>query len=216
VGSGSRGFDANRDITIEASEDQRGRYVLRTKGLAGRRRPELEIAGVTEAGLNAAAGVINIVAAYSVNEAEVLAGQSVGNVLTVGEGARKLLLAVRAITSEKSSGGLWSKLAGGGKGVLRLVDVHADAGDHGAPLTALATMLVHRAAVRLGQDDEDGARTELEVAIAMFPGDPEAGAAPPVEGMEGELNWQNHIAYSDLAALAPTDSDGGDGGDEDG
>jgi len=165
VGSSSRAFDANRDVKIEASEGAAGRYVLRTKGLADRKRAELEIADVPEAGLNAAAGVINILAAYSVNEAEVVAGQSVGNVLTIGDNARKLLLAVRAVTSEKPKGGLWSKLAGGGKGVLRLVDAHADASDHGAPLTALATMLVHRAAVRLGKDDEAGARAELEAAF---------------------------------------------------
>ncbi len=203
VGSSSRAFDANRDIKIEASEGAAGRYVLRTKGLADRKRAELEIADVPEAGLNAAAGVINILAAYSVNEAEVVAGQSVGNVLTIGDNARKLLLAVRAVTSEKPKGGLWSKLAGGGKGVLRLVDAHADASDHGAPLTALATMLVHRAAVRLGKDDEAGARAELEAAIAVFPGASDVGAAPVIEGMEGELNWQNHLAHADLAALGP-------------
>lgn len=201
VGSSSRAFDANRDIKIEASEGAGGRYVLRTKGLAERKRAELEIADVPEAGLNAAAGVINILAAYSVNEAEVVAGQSVGNVLTIGDEARKLLLAVRAVTSERPKGGLWSKLGGGGKGVLRLVDAHAEAGDHGAPLTALATILVHRAAVRLGKDDEAGARSELEAALVIFPGAADAGAAPVIEGMEGELNWQNRLAHADLAAL---------------
>ncbi len=201
MGSGGRAFDANRDITIEASAGDGGRYVLRTKGLVGRKRAELEIADVPEEGLNAAAGVINIVAAYSVNEAEVVAGQTIGNVLTIGDDARRLLLAVRAVTSEKPKAGLWSKLAGGGKGVLRLVDAHAKAGEHGAPLTALATMLVHRAAVRLGKDDEEGARAELEVAITVFPGVPDAGAAPTIEGLEGELNWQNHLAHADLAAL---------------
>ena len=29
------------------------------------------------------------------------------------------------------------------------------------------------------------------------------GAAPVIEGMEGELNWQNHLAHADLAALGP-------------
>lgn len=201
MGSSSRPFDANRDITIEASAGDGGRYLLRTKGLVAKKRAELEIADVPEEGLNAAAGVINILAAYSVSESEVVAGQTIGNVLTIGDDARKLLLAVRAVTSEKPKSGLWSKLAGGGKGVLRLVDAHAKASDHGAPLTALATMLVHRAAVRLGKDDEEGARAELEAAIAVFPGASDAGAAPVIEGMEGELNWQNRLAHADLAAL---------------
>ena len=43
-----------------------------------------------------------------------------GNVLTIGEEGRMLLLAVRAVASEKAKGGLWSKLAGGGKGEFRL------------------------------------------------------------------------------------------------
>src|SRR3954468_20571383 len=118
-------FDANRDIRIEASEVSPGSFTLRTRGLADRKRPELEIAGVPEAGLNAAGGVINIIAEYTVNNAAVLVDQSVGNVPTIGDDARKLLIAVRAITSEKPKGGLWSKIAGGGKGVLRLVDVDA-------------------------------------------------------------------------------------------
>jgi hypothetical protein len=216
VGSSSRAFDANRDMTIEASEGAPGRYVLRTKGLAQRKRAELEIADVPEQGLNAAAGVINLVAAYAVNEAEVLAGQTVGNVLTVGDDGRRLLLAVRAVTSEAPKGGLWSKLAGGGKGVLRLVDAHASAGDHGAPLTALATMLVHRAAIRRSKDDDEGARAELEAAIALLPGDATAGPAPTVDGMDAELNWQNQLAHADLAALGDGDGDGGgeDGGGE--
>ena len=200
-------FDANRDIKVEASESSPGRYVLRTRGLADRRRPELELAGVPEAGLNAAAGVINLVAEYTVNNAEVLADQSVGNVLTVGDDARKLLLAVRAVLSEKPKGGLWSKIAGGGKGVLRLVDVDAKSGELGAPRTALATMLVHRAAVRLAKDDDEGARAELLTAIEVLPGEPGAGAAPSIGGADGELNWQNHLAYLDLARLAASGGD---------
>ena len=195
-------FDANRDIRIEASQAASGTYTLRTRGLADRRRPELEIAGVPEAGLNAAGGVINILAEYAVNKAEITADQSVGNVLTIGEEGRRLLLAVRAVSSEKPKGGLWSKIAGGGKGVLRLVDVDAKVGDSGAPRTALATMLVHRAAVRLAKDDDEGARAELEAALEVFPGEAAAGAAPAIGGADGELNWQNHLAYLDLATLS--------------
>jgi hypothetical protein len=194
-------FDANRDIRIEAAEGSAGSYTLRTRGLADRRRPELEIAGVPEAGLNAAAGVINLIADYTVNNAEVLANQSVGNVLTIGEDARKLLIAVRAVSSESPKSGLWSKIAGGGKGVLRLVDVDAESGETGPPLTALATMLVHRAAVRLTKDDDDGAEKELRAAISVFAGDIDAGAAPSIGGADGEFNWQNHLAYLDLATL---------------
>ncbi|MDB4936732.1 MAG: hypothetical protein JWP87_3704 [Labilithrix sp.] len=192
-------FSANRDIKIEASELPGGLYTLRTRGLDGKRRAELEVTGIPEVALSGAGGVINILADYSVKNAEVLAGQTVGNVLTIGEEGRMLLLAVRAVASEKAKGGLWSKLAGGGKGVLRLVDV---TGDDAAPLTAVATMLVHRAAVRLAKDDEAGARTELEAAIAAFPGVPGSGAAPTIEGTDGTFNWQNHLAYLDLALLA--------------
>ncbi len=198
-------FDANRDIKIEASETSTGVYRLRTRGLADKRRPELEIAAVPEAGLNAAGGVINIVAEYAVNKAEILVDQSVGDVLTVGAQGRKLLLVVRAIASEKPKAGLWSKLSGGGKGVLRLVDVTG--GDSDAPRTALATMLVHRAAVRRAKDDDAGAREELLAAIAVFPGDAGTGKPPAIGGADGVLNWQNHLAYLDLARLAADDID---------
>ena len=114
------GFSANRDIKVEASETAPGLYTLRTRGLADRKRPELEIAGVPEAALNGAGGVINMLADYSVKSAEILADQTVGNVLAVGDDGRKLLLVVRAVAAEKPKGGLWSKLTGGGKGVLRL------------------------------------------------------------------------------------------------
>lgn len=194
-------FDANRDIRIEASEGPAGSYTLRTRGLAQRKRAELEVTGVPEAGLNAAGGLINLVADFAVKKSEIVPEQSVGNVLTVGHDGRKLLVAVRAFSSETPKGGLWSKLTGGGKGVLRLVDVDAPVGASGAPLTALATMLVHRAAVRLAKHDDDGARTELEAAITVCPGEPR-GPAPSIGGVEGELNWQNHFAYLDLALLA--------------
>src|SRR4051794_13388563 len=99
-------FSANRDIKVEASEASPGLYTLRTKGLAEKRRPELEIAGVPEVALNAAGGVINMIADYSVNSAEILADQTVGNVLAVGDDGRKLLLVVRAVVAEKPKGGL--------------------------------------------------------------------------------------------------------------
>ena len=197
-------FSANRDIKVEASETAAGFYTLRTRGLADRKRPELEIAGVPEAALNAAGGVINMLADYSVKNAEVFADQTVGNVLAVGDDGRKLLLVVRAVLAEKPKGGLWSKLTGGAKGVLRLVDV---TGGAEAPLTALATMLVHRAAVRRAKDDDEGARSELEAAIATLPGEPGAGEPPTIDGTEGALNWQNHLAYLDLATLAGDDLD---------
>jgi hypothetical protein len=194
-------FAANRDIKIEAAETSAGLYTLRTRGLDGRRRPELEIAGVPEVALNGAGGVINLLADHSVNLAEILAEQTVGNLLAAAgpRGGRKLLLVVRAVSVEKPKGGLWSKLAGGGKGVLRLVDI-----DRGSvtPLAALATMLVHRAALRRAKDDLEGARSELEAAIATFPGSAATGAAPEIEGVGGTFNAQNHIAYLDLAALA--------------
>ncbi len=192
-------FSANRDIKVEASETAPGLYTLRTRGLADRRRPELEIAGVPEVALHGAGGVINMIADYAVTNAEVVADQTVGNVLAVGDEGRKLLLVVRAVTAEKPKGGLWSKVSGGGKGVLRLVDV---SGDALAPLTALATMLVHRAAVRYAKDDDDGARTELEAAIATLPGAAGTGEPPSIGGADGAFNWQNHLAYLDLATLS--------------
>ncbi len=192
-------FDPNKDIKIEASETGPGVYVLRTRGLADKRRAELEIAGVPEVALNAAGGVINMIAGYSVSSAEVLADQTVGNVLTVGDDERKLLLAIRAVVAEKPSGGLWSKISGGGKGVLRLVDVTGST--DAPPRTALATMLIHRAAVRRAKDDAPGARSELEASIATFPGKPDAGSPPSIGGAGGIFDWQNHLAYLDLADL---------------
>ena len=197
-------FSANRDIKVEASETAPGLYTLRTRGLADRKRPELEIAGVPEVALNGAGGVINMIADYSVKNAEIFAEQTVGNVLAVGDEGRKLLLVVRAVTVEKPKGGLWSKLSGGGKGVLRLVD---PTGEGDAPLTALASMLVHRAAVRRAKDDDDGARSELDAALATLPGEAGAGEAPSIGGADGAFNWQNHLAYLDLATLAGDDTD---------
>jgi hypothetical protein len=185
-------FAANRDIKVEASETSAGAYTLRTRGLDKHRRPELEITGVPEVALNGAAGVINMLAEYSVNVAEVRPDQTVGNVLAVGDSGRKLLMVVRAVVSERPKSGLWSKLAGGGKGVLRLTDID---GGPGAPLTALATMLVHRAAVRRAKDDEEGARAELDASIATFPGVAATAKAPVIEGAGGTYNMQNHVAY---------------------
>ncbi len=192
-------FVANRDIKIEASQREDGTFTLRTKGLDARRRPELEIAGVPERALHAAGGVLNDVADYTVNRAEVLADQNVGFELGSGDDDATLMLAVRTVQAAAPSGGFWSKVTGGGKGVLRLVDV---AGDRSAPpLTALATMLVHRARVRLSKEDRDGAREELEAAIAVFPGEPGAGRAPEVGEGSAQFNWQNHLAYLALAEL---------------
>lgn len=193
-------FDPNKDIKIEASETSAGLYRLRTKGLADRRRAELEITGVREVALHGAAGVINLIAGYTVNKAEVLADQTVGVVLAVDENARRLLLVVRAFAAERPAGGIWSKITGGGRGVLRLVDVGGT--DDAPPHTALATMLVHRAALRRTQDDDDGARTELEAAVATFPGVAGAGDAPSIANPGGAYNWQNHLAYLDLAVMS--------------
>jgi hypothetical protein len=68
-------------------------------------------------------------------------------------------------------------------------------------------MLVHRAAVRCAKGDDDGARTELEAALATLPGAIGAGEPPSIGGVDGELNWQNHLAYLDLATLAGDDVD---------
>jgi hypothetical protein len=199
----ARPFNANRDIKIEASETAAGTYTLRTRGLGAWRRPELEIAGVPEAALNGAGGVVNLIAEYTVSKAELLAGETVGNVLAVSDDGPELLLAVRAVASGRPSGGLWSKLTGGDKGVLRLVD--ATGASEGPPLTAIATMLVHRALVRSATADEAGAREELEAAIATFPGEPGAGVPPSIAGSGGTYNWQNHLAYLELARLAGDD-----------
>ncbi len=193
-------FDANRDIKIEASQGEDGTYSLRTKGLAARKRPELEIASVPEAALRAAAVVLNQTADYTVNKAEVLAEQNVGFELAVEDSDVPLMLVVHTVQAEAPQGGLWNKLTGGGKGVLRLVDVDAKSK---APLTALATMLVHRSRARLAKDDIPGAREELEAAIAAFPGAPasDAGPAPEIGSGSAVFNWQNHYAYLALAEL---------------
>lgn len=197
-------FDANRDMRIEASETSEDRYALRTQGLAKRKRAELEIVGVPAPALHAAAGILNMIAEYTVIRDEVGAGQTVGNVLTVG-GGDPLLLVVRASVAVPAKEGFFAKLSGAGKGVLRLVDVEGDEPAEGeSPArTALATMLVHRAATRLAKDDRDGARKELEAALAIFPGDPAATGAPHLEGLEGTFNWQNHLAYRTMAEVEP-------------
>lgn len=198
-------FDANRDIKIEAAQAADETYSLRTNGLATRKRPELEILGVPEPLIRAAGAVLNKAAEYTVNRAEVLAQQNVGFELAVDENDASLLLAVRTeVSVAPAAGGFFSKLVGGGnKGVLRLVDIDAEPGSEAAPLTALGTMHVHRAAVRRVQKDDDGAREELLAAVQAFPGKiaSEAGPPPDIAFGEAVYNWQNHRAWLALAEL---------------
>lgn len=207
-------FEANRDIKIEASQAADGSYSLRTKGLAPRKRPELEIVGVPEALLRAAGVVLNQVADYTVNRAEVLAGQNVGFELSLEGDDVPMMLAVRAEPSvTPSSNGFFKALIGGGnKGVLRLVDVDAKANTDAPPLTALATMQVHRAKIRLAKDDAAGAKEDLQAAIRAFPGVPERDVGSPVNVGDGEsvYNWQNHRAWLALAELEDSAQSFGD------
>lgn len=191
-------FDPNKHLKLHAEETSNGRYLLRTVGLVAFRRPELEMIAVPEPALTAAGSVLNLIASYTVEKSEVFADQTVGNVLAVKGEDRELLLVVRTVEATPPAAGLWKKLTGTGKGVLRLVDP-----DEGSttPLMALATMLVHRAALRRAKDDEAGARAELEAAIAAYPGEQGKGPPPVIEGANGLVNWQNHLAYDDLARL---------------
>lgn len=196
-------FDANRDIKIEGSQGSDGLFALRTKGLADRKRPELEMVGLPEAALRAAGGVINKVAEYSVNQAEVLTDQNIGLYLPRDEDDdHPLMLALHTSIAEAPKAGFFARLGGGGKGVLRLTDVVGDR--HGPPLTAIATMLVYRASVRREQGDEDGAREELHAAVTIFPGEENAGAPPVIGDGSAIFNWQNYLAY---LALAEADDD---------
>jgi hypothetical protein len=198
-------FEANREIKIEASQGADGLFTLRTKGLAARRRPELEMVGLPEAALRAAGGVINKVAEYTVNEKEVLADENIGLFLPRDdEDDAPIILAVHTTVAEAPTGGFFARLGGGGKGVLRLVDIGGRAGE--PPLTAIATMLVYRAAVRRDGGDEAGAREELEAAIDVFPGEEGAGAAPVIGDGSAVFNWQNYLAY---LALAESDEEDG-------
>ena len=65
-------FDANRNMKIEASQNADGTFVLRTKGLAGHKRAELEVSGVPEPALMAAGRILNDTAEYAVNRAEII------------------------------------------------------------------------------------------------------------------------------------------------
>lgn len=191
-------FDPNKHLKLHAEETSAGRYLLSTVGLVAFRRPELEMIAVPEPALTAAGSLLNLIAAYSVEKAEILADQTVGNVLAVQGRDRELLLVVRTVEATPPAAGLWKKLTGTGKGVLRLVD--PDEGS-ATPLMALATMLVHRAALRSAKDDGAGARTELDAAIAIYPGDEDRGPPPVIEGANGLLNWQNYLAYEDRRAM---------------
>lgn len=199
-------FVANRDMKVEAAQADDGSFVLRTAGLAARKRAELEMVGVPEAGLRAAAVVLNETAEYAVNRAEILPDQNVGFALAVSDDEPALMLVVHTVHVEgPASRGLWQKLTGGGKGVLRLVDIGAE--KTSAPLTAIATMLVHRARARLAKDDAAGAREELEAAIGILPGVAfeEAGPEPGVATGASVFNRQNHQAYLALAKLLGDD-----------
>jgi hypothetical protein len=198
------GFDPNQHLKLAAEETSEGRYRMSTQGLVAFRRAELEVIAVPEQALTAAGSVLNTLAEYAVNRAEIRAEQTVANVLAVRGEDRSLLLVARAVASTKASGGLWSLLTG--KGVLRLVD---PAEGSQTPLMAFATMLVHRATIRRAKGDADGARAELTAAIEAFPGaagETAKDRTPPSFVGEGAadgalVNWQNYLAYLDLAAL---------------
>lgn len=209
-------FDANRDMKIEAAQGEDGLFILQTKGLAARKRAELEMHPVPEEGLRAAAAILNQLAEYTVNREEVLPDQDVGFELAVGDEDEPLLLVVRTVHVEGPKRGFVQKLLGSGKGTLRVVDSGfrpkgaPSAGaspDRDTPREAIATMLVHRARARLARDDREGAREELEAALAVCPGvrEDEAPLAPRIEGGTALHNAQNHLAYLALAELLPAD-----------
>lgn len=188
-------------MRIDASQGVDGRFKLRTSGLVKQRRPELELACVPEGALHAAGGLLNLIGEYSVNRDEIKDGQTVGNVLAVGEDT-PLLVVVRAhATNHKPQGGLFANLVGANKGVLRITDaIEAKQDPTGAPI-ALATMLIHRAKAREAQANISGAREELALAISLCPGEATRAGCPTFEGAAGVYNDENHLAYAALANL---------------
>lgn len=203
------GFDPNQHLKLAAEETSEGRYRLGTQGLVTQRRAELEMIAVPEAALTAAGSVLNTLAEYTVNRAEIVAEQIVANALEVRGEDRSLLLVTRfSARPDTTKRGLWAAITGTGKGVLRVVDPDEAST---TPLMALATMQVHRAAIRRAKGDDAGARAELEAAIEAFPGEVAVdtrGRTPPSFVGEGQpatsgalVNWQNYLAYLDLAAL---------------
>src|SRR5262245_11348218 len=80
------GFEADRDITIQASPSPDGRgLLLRSEGLARRGRAELEIIHLPEAQAKNAAVVINQIADYVVNKSAVRDGERIA--ITSKDGA---------------------------------------------------------------------------------------------------------------------------------
>jgi len=197
-------FDAQRDTVIRVAEGAPGLYTLTTDGLHRQGRPELEITGVPEVAAKAvAANVVNDLADYTVNRAEVKHGQYV--TLTkrlAGSTKEPLVFALKALWGRPPSGGIVARLTGkADRGVLRIVHPAAESAD-AVPLTLLASAMVHRAEALALVDRAEEALAELEAAIQLYPGEPTDGPRPRLEGVDGDDNWQNRTAYRRWTRLA--------------
>lgn len=185
-------FEAVRDIRIDAMPSLDGRgFVLRTSGLARHGRPELELDGVPEAGAKHAAVVLNQIANYVVNQSPVQDGETLA--IRHSSGA----LIVRLVAGpEMPAKGVFGRLFGKSVRLQRVVEP-VEGMDH--PKTMLSTVALWRAASLLAEDSVGEARAALLESVRQFPG---------VPGQRGELfmgfpfNWQNHLAYAMLGALA--------------
>jgi hypothetical protein len=176
-------FEARREMTVEAKVDG-GAYRLTTRGLARHDRPELEITGLPEAAIDAGADLLNRVADYTVNRAQLRDGERLALELAI-EGVEQtpLLVVIRAR----------------GRGVvLRVVDPVSD--EPAVPLTAVATMLVHRARAHVANEEPQDAIAQLRASIGILPGAATAHL-PPFEGTDAIYNWHNHYAYLELSKL---------------
>ena len=174
-------------IIVTPTEDG---YHLRSDGLARRDRPELEMLGVPEAQIKNAGAVINQIANYAVNKANVGAGERIGIVSDNG-----ILLARFQQGPTIEVGGLFGFRKRQAE-VLRVTEP-MDRMEYSK--TLFSTIMLWRAGMHLESDDRAAAVKELRASIEFFPGEPNSDDEPE---LPAPYNWENHLAYAMLARLA--------------
>ncbi|MBX3193250.1 MAG: hypothetical protein KF819_40070, partial [Labilithrix sp.] len=164
--------------------------VLRTRGVHTHDHPELEIIRVPQAGANAAADLINDLLSSVVDVGKaLLAGERWGGALRVRSDDPHRELAVALVARQAPE-----------PGVLGLFDFYPE--DATNAHQSIATMMVHQANRLVAGGEVAAAAALLRESIAIFPGAHLAGAPPELD-LQGDLNWQNHLAYLRLAEITP-------------
>lgn len=174
-------------LEIEAWPQGEGKYRLRTNGLKRRGRAEIEIDEVSEAQVEEAARLVKKVAD------EVTQRPAQPRYTLALDDSESLV--VRLVETEHEPAGVFGRLLGASdRVVMKMVDAHGHRGID----VALSTLARQRANALVEAGRAEEAQRILEDSITLFPGSPSPGPQPL---SNPEYNWQNALAYLDLAGI---------------